>query len=95
MSVRSISTPGRILLALSVLLLGAGQALAYVGPGAGLEFVGYFMSLLVWIGFAFSAVLLWPFYALLRRFRRNKDSAKGQLLPASNPEESAEKQSST
>jgi hypothetical protein len=79
---RNIISAGKVLFVLSVLLLGAGPALAYVGPGAGLEFVGYFMSLLVWAGVAFSAVLLWPFYALVRRIRGGKREPKNPPTPA-------------
>jgi hypothetical protein len=60
------------LLAVVVLLLGAGSASAYVGPGGGLELGGYFLSLLMWAGSAFGMILLWPFYSLVRRFRGTK-----------------------
>jgi hypothetical protein len=56
-------------LALSVLLLGAESAMAYVGPGADVAFISYAMTLLAWALTAFSAVLLWPVYALIRRIR--------------------------
>ena len=62
------------------LLLVASPALAYVGPGAGMEYVGYLMSLLTWLGIAFSTILLWPFYALMHRIRswRRAKSLRGQ-----------------
>jgi hypothetical protein len=63
----------RALLALVVLLLLTERAPAYVGPGAGLEFVGYFSSLLAMGLAAFSTVLLWPVYALIRWLRRGKN----------------------
>jgi hypothetical protein len=74
--------PGRnalclTLLAVTVLLLWSDCALAYVGPGAGLELTGYFFSLVAWGATAFSMVLLWPFYALLRRIRGIKDPLPG------------------
>jgi hypothetical protein len=59
-----------VLFALAVLLVLANNAHAYIGPGAGLEQVTYAMSLFAAVGVAFSAVLLWPFYALLRLLRR-------------------------
>jgi hypothetical protein len=62
----------KILLALSVLLLGADRALAYVGPGAGITFTGYAKTLLVGALVAFSAALLWPVYALLRWICRRR-----------------------
>ena len=80
---RNLSTVCKGLLALSVLLLGADRALAYVGPGADVTFISYFMTLLVWGVVAFSAVLLWPVYALLRMLRGRKDR------PATPPPEAA------
>ena len=43
--------------------------IAYVGPGADLGLISYALSLIVFGITAFSAVLLWPVYALLRRIR--------------------------
>ena len=75
------------LLALAVLLLGADRALAYVGPGADVTFISYFMTLLVWGLVAFSAVLLWPVYALLRWIRgRRNESATASSLDAAQEE---------
>jgi hypothetical protein len=71
-----------MLFALIVLLVLANNALAYIGPGAGLEQVGYAMSLLAVVGVAFSAVLLWPFYALLRLFRRPKNQPQAPAVAA-------------
>jgi hypothetical protein len=56
----------------------AGQAptfaglVAYVGLGPGQEFIPYFFALLAWVGAMLLAVLQWPFFALLRRLRRNR-----------------------
>jgi hypothetical protein len=75
---RNVFSVWRMLLALSVLFIGADSAMAYVGPGAGLEFVGYFMSLALAFGIALSAVLLWPFYALIRFIRGGKAKVKEQ-----------------
>ena len=69
------------LLALAALLLLAGAAPAYVGPGAGPEFFGYFLSLLAWVGVALSALLLWPVYALIRRFRGGPKAAPPEAAP--------------
>jgi hypothetical protein len=73
-------------LALSLLLLLADGAFAYVGPGAGLELVGYFMSLLAWVAAAFSAVMLYPCYALVRRLRGRKAKESQAPLAPSVPE---------
>ena len=84
---RNLSTVCKALLVLCVLLLGADRAMAYVGPGTDVTFIGYAMALLAWALAAFSAVLLWPVYALLRRIRRrkNKSAPTSSLEPA--PEE--------
>jgi hypothetical protein len=58
-----------VVLSLAALLLVPNPALAYIGPGPGLEMMPYFFSLLIWMGFALGAVLLWPIQALLRRLR--------------------------
>ncbi len=60
---------------------------AYVGPGAGLELVGYSVTLLAWALAAFSAVLLYPVYALLRRFRRGKNAPAPTPVVEPAPEE--------
>jgi membrane protein implicated in regulation of membrane protease activity len=74
-------------IALSVLLLGADRALAYVGPGTDVTFIGYAMTLLAWALAAFSAVLLWPVYALLRRIRRRKNKSTTTSSLQAAPEE--------
>jgi hypothetical protein len=63
-----------VLLAAIIMLLATRRASAYVGPGAGLEFLGYFLSLLVLVVTAFSTILLWPVYAFVRWMRGGKTS---------------------
>jgi hypothetical protein len=75
----------KAVLALVTLLFLAGGAMAYVGPGAGPEFFGYFLSLLAWVGVALSALLLWPVYALIRRFRGGPKSPPVPTLPPAPP----------
>ena len=84
---RNLATACKVLLALSVLLLGADPALAYVGPGADVTFIGTALTLLLWMLAAFSAVLLWPFYALLRAIRRRKNSPTTTSSLEAAPEE--------
>jgi hypothetical protein len=84
---RNLFTVCKVLLALSVLLLGADRAVAYGGPGVDVTFISYAMSLLAWVLVAFSAVLMWPIYALLRLIRRrNKLSTTATACEAA-PEE--------
>jgi len=65
-----------VVLALPVLLLDASSAMAYVGPGADVAFISYAMTLLAWGMTAFSAVLLWPLYALIRKIRGRRSQAE-------------------
>jgi hypothetical protein len=82
---RDLFTVCKVLFALSVLLLGADRAMAYGGPGVDVSFISYAMALLAWALAAFSATLLWPFYALLRRLRGRKN--KSTMTPAIEPTE--------
>jgi hypothetical protein len=50
-----------------------GAPLAYVGLGPGQEFIPYFLSLIGFVGAALLAVIQWPFFGLLRWFRRPND----------------------
>lgn len=90
MPVPSVSILCKFGLALLSVLFLVNSASAYVGPGAGLELIGYTMGL-VYLGFtAFSAVLLWPLYALLRRIRGRAKTSAGPPTPASTGETGAE-----
>ncbi len=84
---RNHSTVCKVLIALAVLLLAADRAAAYVGPGADVTFISYFMTLLVWVLAAFSSVLLWPVYVLLRRIRGRKNESVTASSPEAAPEE--------
>ena len=44
-------------------------ALAYIGPGAGVSFLGSILSTLVVIVLAIGAILFWPLRYLWRRMR--------------------------
>jgi len=64
--------------------------LAYIGPGAGLDLLGYAATLLAFGVTALSAVLLWPVYTLLRWVRGGKKPAEpaappGEAAPAERP----------
>jgi len=64
-----------VVLSWSCLLWVPTWALAYVGPGPGLELLPYFWSLLAWVGLALGAVVLWPVQALVRRLRTGQPRA--------------------
>jgi hypothetical protein len=64
-------------LALSFVVLVPAPALAYIGPGPGLDLIPNFFALLLWAGFAFGAVLLWPVSTFLRWLRRTPGERAG------------------
>ena len=64
-------------LSLSFLAIVPVSAQAYIGPGAGLDFIPQFMALLAFVGAAAGAILLWPFFRLMRWIRGNKGPSKG------------------
>ena len=67
-----------------ILLCASNFALAYIGPGAGVSFLGSIWAVLVGILLAVVAVLIWPIRYLIRRMRAR--------LPADSSEKpSAEK----
>ena len=72
----------KVVLALLVLCLLASPAAAYVGPGPGLELVGYSVGLLGFLVAALSATVLYPFYAFLRWLRGGRG---GKAAPGAAP----------
>ena len=70
----------RTLLAL-ILLLISSPALAYIGPGAGVSFLGSIWALLVGVALAIGAVLFWPIRYMYRRMRRGKSRPSETKTP--------------
>lgn len=70
----------RTLLALAFLLISS-PALAYIGPGAGVSFLGSIWALLVGVVLAIGAVLFWPIRYLFRRMRRGKSRPSDTQTP--------------
>ena len=70
------------------LLFVAGNALAYIGPGAGISFLGSFFAAIVAVFAALFAVLLWPIRYMIRRMKRVR-SDDGEVVadPAATSEE--------
>lgn len=56
-------------LAAAGLAFGAGPALAYIGPGAGLSLLGALWGVLAAVGAALLFLLIWPLRRLMRRQR--------------------------
>jgi hypothetical protein len=70
-------------LALLLLLLTfSTTAAAYIGPGAGVGFLGSLWALLVGVVLAVAAILIWPLRKLWRRLR-----GKPAARPAQPPQE--------
>lgn len=72
----------RLLFAL-VLIAFSGSAFAYIGPGAGVSFLGSIWAVLIGIVLAVAAVLIWPIRYMIRRMRRRVDNAKDSTTPPS------------
>lgn len=70
----------RLLFAL-VLIAFSGSAFAYIGPGAGVSFLGSIWAVLIGIVLAVAAVLIWPIRYMIRRMRRRVDIAKDPATP--------------
>jgi hypothetical protein len=64
---------------LFVHVLPAALPFAYAGPGTDVQFISYFISLLGMVGVAFSAVLMWPIYTLLRWLRGGKGKSNPRV----------------
>jgi hypothetical protein len=74
-------------------------ALLAYGPAPGVELIPYFLALLGWVGLAFSAILVAPVAALLRRLRRKRGAPapdpKREPLIESVPESPGERSHDT
>lgn len=66
----------RVVLLLLLLAAVAMPAHAYIGPGAGISFIGSLFSTLMVFLVAIGAVLFWPVRYLWRRLRRLSREAK-------------------
>ncbi len=60
-----------------LLCIGVSDALAYVGPGAGLSAIGSFLALIVAVIAGIFGFLWYPIKRLLRGRKDMKDSDKG------------------
>lgn len=61
-----------IQLVLLFLLFFTLPAFAYIGPGAGIPFIGSFIGFIVTIFLVISAILFWPIRKLLKKKKSNK-----------------------
>jgi len=70
----------RIVLSI-LLLIASADALAYIGPGAGISFLGSLWAVIVGIVLAIMAVLAWPMRILWRKLRGRDKSRTAPKLP--------------
>ena len=70
----------RLLLALALLAL-SGAAHAYIGPGAGVSFLGSVWAVLAGIVLTVGAILIWPIRYMIRRMRRRTDASRPTTPP--------------
>lgn len=71
----------------------AAPAAAYIGPGAGISFVGSLFTWIIGILIALFAILFWPIRALIRRARGGKgqpDSGDEETASAAQPSDRPE-----
>lgn len=66
------------------LLLASADAAAYIGPGAGISFLGSLWAVIVGIVIALIAILAWPMRVLWRRLRGKNKVGKAATPPADN-----------
>jgi hypothetical protein len=67
-----------ILRACGLVLLVPASGLAYVGPGAGITLLGALWAVIVAIAFMVGGLVVWPFRALMRRKKKEKNSPQGE-----------------
>ena len=61
----------------------ADKAMAYIGPGSGMEVFTYAMGLIAMVGVALLSILMWPFYTFMRWLRGPKTpTTSEQPVPA-------------
>jgi len=69
--------PAFAALMLFVVAAGCPEAWAYIGPGAGVSFLGSLWAILVGIVLALAAILFWPIRWALRRLRKPREPQAG------------------
>jgi membrane protein implicated in regulation of membrane protease activity len=75
-----------LLFAVAALLLQAGIAAAYVGPGAGISLVGSLFGLLSAVVIAIGVVLLWPIRRIMRRIKGSAEPEQAAEAPTDRSE---------
>lgn len=60
------------------LLLTAGAAHAYIGPGAGISVLGSLLGILTTVLVAIGAILMWPLRTYLKRRKARREAAAAE-----------------
>jgi hypothetical protein len=79
-----------MLATIAAALVISNNAMAYIGPGSGLEFIGYGLGLVIMLGAAFLSAIMWPVYVVWHKVRGKKPQASAdQPAAPTAPVESA------
>ena len=68
------------------LLLCANSTLAYIGPGAGISVLGSLLGILVTIGLAMVAIIMWP---IRKMMKKRKAAATAETTDSADTNEQA------
>lgn len=63
-----------VLISLFLLMISI-PAFAYIGPGAGIPFIGSFIGFVVTVILVIAAILFWPIRKLLKKKKSNKQNS--------------------
>jgi len=61
-----------------ILLMIQTSAFAYIGPGAGIPFIGSFIGFVVTVVLVIAAILFWPIRKLLKKKKSNKQNSESE-----------------
>ena len=72
-----MSNKPTVILVAFTLLLTAGTAHAYIGPGAGISVLGSLLGILTTVLVAIGAILLWPLRTYMKRRKARREATAG------------------
>jgi len=61
-----------------ILLMIQTSAFAYIGPGAGIPFIGSFIGFVVTVVLVIAAILFWPIRKLLKKKKSNTQNSESE-----------------
>ena len=73
-----MSNKPTVILVAFTLLLTAGAAHAYIGPGAGISVLGSLLGILTTVLLAIGAILLWPLRTFMKRRKARREAAAAE-----------------